>query len=153
MTALTHIAKVNTEQIAFGKKLDLDLRGCTVTVATARIEGVVDVGFRGVVELGSPTPNQVKLAAKFGYDISGLSRREGDAIIDDLMTQLNRETIESEGLAPGVVVTNIHDDFGERYIISSVNLDGTVYFRGGNGRRAWARSLRRVPDVLTSGST
>ena len=149
MKALTHIARLNDDQIAFGAKLGLDLRACTLTVAVAaaRIEDAIDRGFRGVMELGSPTPKQVELAAKFGYDISGLSRREGDATIDDLMTQVNHETIIAEGLAPGVKVTNIHDDFEAHYVISSVYPDGTVYFRGGNGQRAWARSLRRAEDA------
>ena len=143
MKALTHINRVTDDQVAFGVTLGLDLHGCTVTIAAARIADAIDTGFWGL-ELGSPTPKQVELAAKFGYDISGMSRREGDAVIDDLMTQLNLETVESEGLAPGVVVTNIHDSLSRQYTISSVYPDGTVYFRGGNGGRAWARSLRRV---------
>ena len=147
MKALTRIAKVNDAQVAFGAKLALDLRECTVTVAAARIQDAIDLGFRGVVKLGSPTPKQVELAAKFGYDIAGATRREGDATIDDLMTQLNLEMIEAEALAPGITVTNIHDGSGRRYVISSVYPDGTVYFRGGNGQRAWARSLRRAPDA------
>lgn len=73
-----------------------------------------------------------------------MSRREGDAVINDLMTELNHETIESEGLAPGVTVVNVHDSIGRTFVISSVHPDGTAYFRGGNGQRAWARSLRRM---------
>ncbi len=144
MKALTHIRKVNEAQVAFGKKLDLDLHGCTVTVAAARIEDAIDLGFRSVSDLGAPTQKQIELAAKFDYDIIGLSRREATAIIEDLMIQLNKEIIEYERLAPGVVVRNIHGPPDMHYIISSIHEDGTVYFRGGNGRRAWARSLRRV---------
>ena len=73
-----------------------------------------------------------------------MSRREGNAVIDDLMTELNHEAIESEGLAPGVAVVNIYDIVGRTFVISSIHPDGTVYFRGGNGQRAWARSLQRV---------
>lgn len=146
MKALTHIASVSEEQVSFGDKLGLNLRGCTISVAAARVEDAVDTGFRGVVDLESPTPKQVALAARFGYEISHLSRREGAAVIDDLMTQLNREAIEAEGLAPGIAVINIHDESQERYVISSIQPDGTVYLRGGQGRRAWARSLRRADD-------
>src|SRR5687767_14645479 len=108
MKALTHIRKVSEEQVVFGKKMALDLQGCTVTVAAARIEDAIDLGFRGVSDLGAPTQKQIELAAKFNYNITGLSRREATAIIEDLMTQLNKETIESEQLAPGVIVRNIH---------------------------------------------
>jgi hypothetical protein len=146
MKALTHIAKVNNDQTTFAAKLGLDVRGCTLSVAAARIEDAVDQGFNGVTDLESPTHKQVEFAAKFGYEISGLSRREGDAVVDDLMTQLNRETIEDEGLAPGVVVSNIHDSLGRHYVISSIYPHGIVFFRGGNGKRAWARSLRRATD-------
>lgn len=85
MKALTHIERVSNDQVVFGAKLGLDLRGCTVSVAAARIDDAIGRGFWGL-KLGGPTPKQVELAAKFGYHISGLSRREGDAVIDDLLT-------------------------------------------------------------------
>ena len=144
MKVLKHIPRVSGDQINFGAKLGLDLRGCTLSVAAARIEDAIDIGFHGAPSLGNPTPRQIALAAKFGYEIAGLSRREGDAVIDDLMTELNHETIEGEALAPGVTVVNIHDIVGRTFVISSIHPDGTVYFRGGNGQRAWARSLRRA---------
>jgi hypothetical protein len=147
MKIITHIPKVNRDQIAFGKRLALDLEGCTVTVGAARIEDAIQVAFYGVRDLGTPTLKQIQLAAKFGFDISGLSRSEGNAVIDDLMKQLNLESIETERLAPGVLVKNVHDRSDRHYVISSIHADGTVYFRGGNGGRAWARSLRRVPGV------
>lgn len=148
MKDLRHIPQVSDSQVAFGVRLALDLRGCTVSVATARIEDAIDAGFQGETTMGSPTEKQIELAAKFGYDISGLSRREGNAVIHDLMTELNHEAIENEALAPGVTVTNVHDNLGIPLVISSIQPDGTVYFRGVNGKRAWARSLRR-PDNTT----
>jgi len=144
MKTLKHIPRTSDDQARFGEKLGLDLRGCTLSVASARISDAVDIGFHGALDLGNPTPKQIAFAAKFGYDIAGLSRREGDAVVDDLMTELNHEAIEAERLAPGVTVVNIHDSIGRPFVISSVHPDGTVYFRGGNGRKAWARSLRRV---------
>ena len=147
MKELKHIPRVDDNQVAFGAKLGLDLRGCTVSVALARIEDAIDIGFHGTTNAGSPTQKQNALAAKFGYDIASLSRREGFAVIDDLMTELNYEMIESEGLVPGVTVVNVHDILEMPLVISSIHPDGTVYFRGGNGKRAWARSLRRRADA------
>lgn len=144
MRVLKHVARTSDDQARFGEKLGLDLRGCTLSVAAARIRDAVDTGFHGVLDLGNPTPKQIAFAAKFGYDIAGLSRREGDAVVDDLMSELNHEAVEVEDLAPGVTVVNIHDSIGRTFVISSIHPDGTVYFRGGNGRKAWARSLRRV---------
>lgn len=150
MKELKYISRVGEDQVAFGVRLGLDLRGCTISVAAARIEDAVGAGFWGETSAGNPTEKQVKLAAKFGYDIAGLSRREGDAVIGDLMTELNHETIEAESLAPGVAVVNIHDKLGMPQVISSIQPDGTVYFRGGNGKRAWARSLRRHDNKTPS---
>ena len=146
MKALTHVPKVTDSQITFAAKLGLDLHGCTLAMATARIDDAIDLGFSGISELGSPTSKQIELAAKFGYDISAMTRREGNAVLDDLMMQLNHETIESESLAPGVVVINTYDPMNMRFEISSIQPDGMVYFRGGNGRKASARNLRRAPS-------
>ena len=99
-----------------------------------------------MTDLGSPTPKQIELAAKFQRDIAGASRAVGDAIITDLMIDLNHQAIERERLAPGVVVVNRHNSFSHKYIISSIKEDGTVFFRGGQGKKAWGRSLTRSDD-------
>lgn len=147
MKPMTHIPRVNERQVAFGAKLGLDLRGCTISVAAARIEDAIDAGFHETTNAEHPTRKQIDLAAKFGYDISHLGRREGSAVIDDLMTELNLEKIEAEKLSPGVTVVNIHDNLEMPLVISSIYPDGTVYFRGGNGKRAWARSLQRLDNT------
>jgi hypothetical protein len=140
---LTHIPLVSARQVAFGARLGLDQAGCTVRVAEARIEDCVRAEFHGD-SLLQATPKQILLAAEFGYDIAGCSRRVAHAVIGDLMEQLDRETIIAEGLAPGVTVTNIHDRLSRHFVVSSVQPDLLVYFKGGNGHKAYARSLRRV---------
>ncbi len=137
---------VNKAQIAFGQRLGLDLAGKSVGEARAMIEDAIQRDFLTDEDLGSPTPKQVELAAKFQRDISGKSRRVGNAIINDLMKALNDEAIRRERLAPGVVVINKHDPLRLEHVISSIAEDGTVYFRGGNGARAWARSLLRSDE-------
>lgn len=137
---------VTEAQIQFGRRIGLELAGKSLGVARAMIEDAIDCQFYGRNDLGEPTPKQIELARKLGRNISTVSRRVGDAIIDDIMTQLNHEAIESQRLAPGVVVTNKHDLLGRKIVISSIKEDGTVYFRGGNGSKAWARSLIRADD-------
>jgi hypothetical protein len=146
MKALPNIPIVNDAQVDFGIKLGVNLRGCTVTVAAALIEDAIDLDFWGK-ELARPTPKQIALAATFGHDISSSSRRVGDAVIGDLMEQLNPDAIAREQLTAGTVVINVHDPIGMQHTISSITPDGTVYYRGGNGQRAWARSLRRAPST------
>ena len=135
---------VTKAQIAFGQRLGLDLAGKSVGEAQAMIEDAIQRDFLMDEDLGSPTLKQVELAAKFQKDISGTSLRVGNAIVDDLMTELNHEAIRREGLAPGVVTINKHDTLKMKRVISSIAEDGTVYFRGGNGAKAWARSLIRI---------
>ena len=60
------------------------------------------------------------------------------------MTELNLAAIQRERLATGVTVKNKHDVVQRKLVISSIQPGGTVYFKGGNGARAWARSLVRV---------
>jgi len=140
---LTHVSRVNRRQVAFGVRLGLSLAHSTVGVAAARIEDCFRSDFYGESP-GTATPKQIVLAAQFGYDISDCTRRVAHAIISDLMEQLDRETIIAEGLAPGVTVTNIHDCLHTHLVISSIQRDLLVYFKGGNGKKAYARSLRRV---------
>jgi len=143
MKPLPHVKLTNTEQCSLCAKLGVNAEGVSVGVAYSRIQEVLDRLFWGVPSR-KPTPKQIALAAQFGYDISGVSRHEGDSVIADLMYELNMETIEKERLAPGVKVKNIHDTVEWIHTISSIRKDGTVFYKGGNGRKAWARSLRRA---------
>ena len=115
---LTHVRLVDERQIAFGAKLGLDLSGCTVGSAVARIEDCLHSEFYGETPLRA-TEKQAELAAKFGYDITGSTRRMAHAVIADIMEQLDREAIISEGLAAGVTVINIHDKHPRQYVIST----------------------------------
>jgi hypothetical protein len=144
---LTHIRLVDERQVTFGARLGLDLAGCTFNVAAARIEDCIQSEFHGETLLQA-TGKQTALAAKFGYDIAASTRRVAHAVIADIMEQLDREAIIAEGLAPGVTVRNIHDKHSAYYVISSVQPDLLVYFKGGNGGKAYARSLKRVAPTL-----
>jgi hypothetical protein len=66
--------------------------------------------------------------------------------LNDVMTQLNHDAISSQRLARDIVVTNKLDPLRRKFVISSITEDGTVFFRGGNGARAWSRSLIRADD-------
>lgn len=144
--SFNQIAPVNEKQIEFGRQIGIDLAGRSLNVARAMIADVIQRDFSGLPDLGSPTERQVSLAKKFDHDISNTTRRVGDAIIADLMLRLNFEAIDCQGLAPDVVVVNKHDKLQRKSVISSISSDGTVYFRGGNGARAWARSLIKCDD-------
>jgi len=145
---LEFVPVVNDDQAAFGNRIGVDFSGCSVNVASAMIEDVVQAEFQGDRELGGPTDKQVLLARKFGYDISSCSKRVASAVIDDIMLHLNNKSISSQGLCSNVLVRHKFDGWVKR--ISSIKEDGTVYLKGGNGVRAWARSLERVVDPVDS---
>ena len=136
---------VTEAQIEFGRRIGLDLSGKTVGLARAMIEDAIDPEFSGRNDLGKPTPKQLELARKFGHDISAASRRVGDAIINDLMTQLNQDAISSQRLAPDVVVAKKHDQLGRNWSSRQSQRTGRFIFVEGTAK-VWARSLIRVED-------
>jgi len=135
---------VNDAQIEFGKKIGLNLSGKSIGVAKAIIEDAFDIQFNGINDLGQPSIKQQAFALKYGHDISTSTKRVGNAVIDDIMQMLNVQAISKYGLAPGVAVIKNNDILQRVWIISSINNNGTVYFRGGNGAKAWARSLKKA---------
>jgi hypothetical protein len=137
---------VTDAQIAFGKRLDLELSDKSVGVAYAMIGDAIQRSFFGKNDLGAPTAKQIELATKFGIDITQATRSVGDAVITDIMFKLNQEAIAEQKLTPGTKVVNKHDTLSRVRTVSSIAEDGTVYFKGGNGARAWARSLIRMDD-------
>ena len=139
---LPNVQLVNARQISFGARLGLDLAGSTLRVAAARVEDCIRSEFHNE-SLGSPSQKQISLAAEFGHDITSATERVAYAVVADILEQLDHDTIAAEGLAPGVTVRNIHDKHTATYVISSIHPD-LVYFKGGNGKRAYARSLRRI---------
>ena len=148
MKELTKIKKVLDKQVEFGKNLGLDLNCCTINVAVAKIEDLIDQTFWGK-SLGSPSKKQIELASKFGYDISEETRRVGATVISDIMEQLNFESIDLQQLMPGDTVINKWDSLSQKQVISSIQEDGLVYFKGGNSKRAWARNLIKIEKGLS----
>jgi hypothetical protein len=135
---------VSDEQIAFARRLGLDIEGKSGSEALAMIHDAIDRDFLGLSDLGKATPKQIEFAAQFQRNLSQVSRRVADAIVDGLMTELNLAAITRERLAPGVTVRNKRDLIERLLVVSSIQPNGTVYFKGGNGARAWARNLIRV---------
>lgn len=92
---------LSNEQIAFGRRLGLDLESKSISEALAMIHDVIDRDFLGLSNLGEATPKQLEFAAKFQRNLSHVSRRVADAVVRDLMTELNVAAIRRERLAPG----------------------------------------------------
>jgi hypothetical protein len=140
---LTFVEMVNNNQIKFCKKLGLNVSGLSIGVAKAIMDDYIDKYFYQY-ELKTLTTKQIKYAHDLGFDISKMTKRQGEAFLDDILFQKNHETIQKEKLKPGVKVKKINEKFDRIETISSIAKDGTVYFKGGNGKKAWAGNLQRV---------
>jgi hypothetical protein len=143
MNRLTFVEKANENQIKFGQKLGLDLSGLSVGVAKAMIDDQIDIYFNNN-EIKSLTSKQIEYAHDLGFDISKMTKRQGEAFLEDILLQKNFENIQKEKLEPGVRVKRVYDNLNKIEVISSISKNGTVYFKGGDGQRAWARNLRRI---------
>lgn len=146
MNTLVHITRVSDEQASFCESIGVSVWGDTIGLARAKLDDHIDRCFNGATDLGRPTLKQIELANKFGNDISSCTRREGNAIISDIMVELNMVSIEDQGLTPGVSVVNKWDTLDRIEVISSIQEDGLVFLKGGNGKRAWARNLVRISE-------
>lgn len=140
---LDRISYCDEAQIELGHRLGLELQGRSVSVGRALIDDEIDRAF-GNSDLGVSSDKQVELARRFGIDISSCSRRVAFAVIDEILTQLNLESIVQQSIVPGCRVVRTRGGYSEFCVVSSVTSDGLVYFKGGNGQKAWARNLKVV---------
>jgi hypothetical protein len=139
------IPRVNTEQINLARDIGIDVIDLPMDIAWSLINYVVQVTFDHG-DKRKPTQKQIEFVAKYAIDVSDAPRFVVDAIINALMTSINIESIERERLAPGINVVKTYSKLKTVYVISSIAEDGTVYFKGGNGQKAWARNLKSVEE-------
>lgn len=139
------IKKADEIQISLCKKFGLDVRNDTASVAYAKLIDCLDKKFWKSEQI-MPTEKQIELARKFDIDISKYSKEVGEAIISDIMLQLNIDSIKRQDLKPGDEVRYKDDKIGRILTISSIKEDGNIFFKGGNGNRAWARNVVKYPN-------
>jgi|LakMenEpi03Aug12_release.lakeMendotaPanAssembly.Ray.scaffolds.fasta_scaffold902736_1 hypothetical protein len=138
------LPKLSKKQVQFCHSVGIDIKNSSPSIAYAKLLDWLDTNFWGKTELGNPTNKQIELAEKFGYDINESTLREGHATLDEIMSKLNLDSIQNQLLKPGTEVKHKRDKFGRTYKISSIKEDGLVYFKGGQGAKAWARNLIKI---------
>lgn len=140
------LERVASEQVSFCSLLGLNVKGFPERVAFALAYAELNSAF-GAVDARPVTEKQLNFSKSRGVDLSGTSRPIADAVVDALFMVLNLEAIAREKLEPGLAVVNVHDRLKSVEVISTVDSEGIVYFKGGNGKRAWARSFKRAGSV------
>lgn len=154
-----YIKPSSQKQINIGSKLGLDVYCDSWNVARAKLLDFIGDAIGDLVKYTNPTKKQIEFGKEFGIDVSKNSFRVAVARIKDALTEKNLRAIEELQLVPGdqVILTrwfnlnSISEEFKEKFIISSIRKDGLVYFKGGNGRCAWAGKLRRIGDNNSTG--
>ena len=143
---LPDIPKVNEEQAAFGAQLGLSLLGQPLAVARARVDDVVGERLLGL-KPREPTMRQLELLDEWDMAQDAETIGVASALIGCALMQLDMSSVRDQELEPGVTVINWKDPDQQHRVISSIKPWGLVYFKGGRGAKAPARSLERVWEV------
>ncbi len=147
-----YIKPSSQKQINIGSKLGLDVARDSWNVARAKLLDFVGDAIGDSVRYTNPTEKQIEFGKELGVDLSKNSFRVAFARIKDALTEKNLRVIEELQLIPSdqVILTRrfnfnaISKKFEQKFIVSSIRKDGLVYFKGGNGRCAWAGKLRKI---------
>ena len=138
------------DQYTLAALLRIDVSDDSRDVAAAKLLDAVAIslGFEPA-ELASE--RQRAFAASLGANVEELSKRVASARIGELLMAKNLRAIKDMNLKPGDQVVRIQSfEFqGEtrileqEFVISSVQPNGRVFFKGGNGQGAWPTQLRK----------
>ncbi len=134
------------KQVDFARLLGLEISGDTVSIAYAKILDVIEKDFLGI-DIETPSDKQFELANMLGCNIENYSRRVAFIVIKDIIARRNVESIRKYNIKPGDKVVHSLDNIEKEYIISSISEKGQVYFKGGQGRQAWASSIVKIDAV------
>lgn len=147
-----YIKPSSQEQINIGSKLGLDVPRDSWNVARAKLLDFIGDAIGNSVKYTNPTKKQIEFGKELEIDVSKNSFRVAVARIKDALTEKNLRAIEELQLVPGDQVilprwfnfNGISEKLEEKFIVSSIRKNGLVYFKGGNGRCAWAGKLRKI---------
>ena len=134
--------KPTNKQIEFAERIGIDIKNDSIYVARIRINEYIDREIWELTEARKLSNKQIELAARYGIDISNETYAVGNAIIDEIMEKLNNESILLQDLKCGDRVC-FRDNRKMECVISSIK-SGIVYFKGGNGSKAYARNIIRI---------
>ncbi len=144
-----------TYQQEIARRLGIYVAGETQAIAGARILDIVERALGPDVEPRAATPRQLEFARKLGVNPVVESFHVCSSQIDDRLHTLNREAIDRLQLKPAdrVVKTDSVEIDGQEhtltreYVVSSIGVDGRVWFKGGNGAGAWPTQLALASTI------
>lgn len=130
---------------------DIDITNDTFDVAAARLLDEVATAI-GHEPAEPSSDRQRAFAASLDQDVTEDTKRVASAKIGEALFVRNQEAISNLGLRPGdqvIRLTQFEYDgelrsFEQIFVISSIQSNGRVFFKGGNGQGAWPTQLRKL---------
>lgn len=134
--------------------LGIDIGCDTREVAAARIHTFVGPAILSQPAQQPASKRQVEFASSLGLDVTRDSSLVASAKIADELFIRNKAELEHLDLAPGDRVRVRHKfEFGgepqhrvEEFVVSSIQPNFRIMFKGGNGRGAWPTQVEKVSE-------
>jgi hypothetical protein len=138
------------EQKELAKLLGIDISADTFDVAAARLLDAVAIAI-GHEPPKNASEGQIAFATSLGQDVSTNTKRVASAKICEALFLNNQDAIAALNLKPGDRVIKISrfelngeiQTFESEFVISSIQPNGRVFFKGGNGQGAWPTQLKK----------
>lgn len=138
------------EQLALAELLGLNFEAETFDTASARLLDAVANAI-GYEQSEGSSERQRSFAVSLGCNVAADSKRVASAKIGEALLARNQEAIVSLDLKPGdrvIRVANFEFEgevrlLEQEFIVSSIQPNGRVFFKGGNGQGAWPTQLRK----------
>lgn len=138
------------EQLQLAGLLRVDIAADTFDVAAARLLDCVATAI-GYELPEHSSERQCSFAASLGHNVAADSKRVASAKIGDALFARNQDAIASLKLQPGDRVVRLtqfeHEgklqSFEQEFVVSSIQPNGRVFFKGGNGQGAWPTQLKK----------
>lgn len=138
------------DQLRLANVIGVDISTDTFDVAAARLLDYVATAI-GYEPADTSSERQRSFSESLGLDVTGDSRRIASARIGEALLAKNRTAIESLNLQPGDRVIRVTQfehagelrTFEQEFIVSSIQPNGRVFFKGGNGQGAWPTQLHK----------
>ena len=119
-------------------------------VAAAKLLDAVAISL-GFERAEPATDRQRTFVDSLGASVEGITKRVASARIGELLLAKNLKAIEDLNLKPGDQVVRIQSFelqgetkvLEQEFVVSSVQPNGRVFFKGGNGQGAWPTQLRK----------
>jgi len=119
-------------------------------VAAAKLLDAVAISL-GFEPAEPATDRQRAFVESLGASVEGITKRIASARIGELLLAKNLKAIEDLNLKPGDQVVRIQSFelqgetkiLEQEFVVSSVQPNGRVFFKGGNGQGAWPTQLRK----------